>query len=309
VRRNIVVIADEAHRSQYDLIDGFAQNVRAALPNASFIGFTGTPIEIDDRVTRNVFGDYIDIYDVSQSVADGATVPIYYEGRLAEIDLDPRFRPQIDPEFEEVTEGEEDSARQRLESRWSRIEAIVGTEERLQVVARDLVEHFERRLADMDGKGMVVCMSRRIAAGLYKEIVAIRPEWHSEDDTQGYLKVIFTGSAGDKPELRPHIRNTRRNEAIKQRMRDLNDPLRLVIVRDMWLTGFDCPCLHTLYVDKPMRGHTLMQAIARSTACSRTSRVVSSLTTSALGSGCGEPSATTRRAGAGVSRSLISNWP
>jgi len=264
-RDNIIVIADEAHRSQYELLKrgGFARNVRLALPNASFIGFTGTPIETADRITRAVFGDYIDIYDIEQSVRDHATVPISYEARIAEVDLDPKYRPHIDPDFEEVTEAEETGVKRKMESRWSRIEAVVGTQERLAAIAADIVQHFEKRLDAMEGKAMVVCMSRRIAASLYAEIIKLRPGWHDEDDTKGNLKVIVTGSASDPAELQPHVRNKRRNAVIQARLKDPVDPLRMVIVRDMWLTGFDCPPLHTLYVDKPMKGHTLMQAIAR----------------------------------------------
>ena len=221
-RRNIVVIADEAHRSQYDFIDGFARHMRDALPNASFVGFTGTPIELQDANTRAVFGDYISVYDIQRSVEDGATVPIYYESRLAKLALLERERPRIDPKFEEITEGEE-----------------------------------EERTA------MVVCMSRRICIDLYRELVRLRPDWESEDDGKGAIKVVMTGSASDPPDWQPHIRNKARREGLAQRFRDADDPLQMVLVRDMWLTGFDAPSLHTLYVDKPMRGHGLMQAIAR----------------------------------------------
>ncbi len=262
-RRNIVVITDEAHRSQYDFVDGFARHIRDALPNASFIGFTGTPIETGDRVTRQVFGDYIDVYDIAQAVDDGATVPIYYEGRLVELGLDPKERATLDQEVEEVTDQEEDSARRRLNSRWARIEAIVGTDKRLSTIAKDLIEHFENRTAAMPGKALVVCMSRRICARLYDEIIALRPDWHSASDGDGAIKVVFTGSASDSEELQPHIRNSARNEAIKQRLKDIDDSLKMVIVQSMWLTGFDAPILHTMYLDKPMRGHGLMQAIAR----------------------------------------------
>lgn len=262
-RHNIVVIADEAHRSQYDFIDGFARHMRDALPNASFIAFTGTPIELTDRNTRAVFGDYISIYDIQQAVKDGATVPIYYESRLAKIGLDEAERPRIDPEFEEVTEGEEVERKEKLKRKWAQLEALVGTEKRLRLIARDLVEHFERRLEAMDGKAMVVCMSRRICVDLYNQIVALRPEWHHEDDDKGVIKVVMTGSASDPPEWQMHIRNKARREALAQRFRDPNDPFKIVIVRDMWLTGFDAPCLHTMYIDKPMRGHGLLQAIAR----------------------------------------------
>ncbi|HCG00653.1 MAG TPA: DEAD/DEAH box helicase [Chloroflexi bacterium] len=262
-RRNIVVIADEAHRSQYDFIDGFAHHMRTALPNATFIGFTGTPIELSDRSTPAVFGDYIDVYDVTQAVLDGATVPIYYEGRLARIDLDPTERPNIDPDFEEVTEAEEEQTKRRLKSKWARQEALVGAGKRIGLVAQDLVDHWEKRLEANPGKGMVVCMSRRICVQLYDAIVALRPEWDSNDDESGVIKVVMTGSAADDLHWQRHIRNSERMEKIKARLRNPDDPLRLVIVRDMWLTGFDAPPLHTMYVDKPMRGHGLMQAIAR----------------------------------------------
>jgi len=262
-RRNIVVIADEAHRSQYDFIDGFARHMRDALPNASFIGFTGTPIEKSDANTRAVFGDYISVYDIQRAVIDGATVPIYYESRLAKLELKQSERPKIDPNFEEATEGEEVERKEKLKSRWAQLEAVVGSENRLKLVARDLVEHFENRLATMDGKAMVVCMSRRICAELYREIAALRPEWHNVDDEKGAMKVVMTGSASDPMEWQTHIRNKPRREVLAARFRDPKDKFQIVIVRDMWLTGFDVPSLHTMYVDKPMRGHGLMQAIAR----------------------------------------------
>jgi type I restriction enzyme R subunit len=262
-RRNIVVIADEAHRSQYDFIDGFARHMRDALPHASFVGFTGTPIEKTDANTRAVFGDYISVYDIQRAVVDGATVPIYYESRLAKLELKESERPKIDPQFEEVTEGEEVERKEKLKSKWAQLEAVVGSENRIRLIARDLVEHFENRLAAMDGKAMVVVMSRRIAVELYRELVALRPAWHGEDDEHGTLKVVMTGSASDPLDWQPHIRNKPRREDMAQRFRDAADPFRIVIVRDMWLTGFDCPSLHTMYVDKPMRGHGLMQAIAR----------------------------------------------
>jgi len=262
-RRNIVVIADEAHRSQYDFIDGFARHMHDALPNASFIGFTGTPIEQADRSTPAVFGDYIDVYDIQQSVEDGATVRIYYEGRLAKLALDENEKPKIDPEFEEVTEGKETTVKDKLRSKWARLEAIVGTNKRITLVAKDIVEHFERRLEAMEGKAMIVCMSRRICVDLYNAIIQLRPEWHSEDDDKGAIKVVMTGSAADGPEWQQHIRNKARREALAKRFKDPDDPMKLAIVRDMWLTGFDAPCLHTMYMDKPMRGHGLMQAIAR----------------------------------------------
>jgi len=271
-RRNVVVIADEAHRSQYDFIDGFARHLRDALPNASFIGFTGTPIETADKNTRAVFGDYIDTYDIQRAVEDGATVPIYYEGRLARIDLPADQKPVVDAEFEELTEDEEAARREKLKSKWARIEAMVGTRRRLELVARDLVEHFEARQAGDPAtpmKGMVVCMSRRICVDLYREIVKLRPQWHggppgvATADDVGAVKVVMTGSASDPVEWQEHIRNKARREALAVRFKNPDDPFRLVIVRDMWLTGFDAPSLTTMYVDKPMRGHGLMQAIAR----------------------------------------------
>ena len=262
-RRNIVVIADEAHRSQYDFIDGFARHMRDALPNASFIGFTGTPIEKADANTRAVFGDYISIYDIQRAVLDGATVPIYYESRLAKLALDEDERPKIDPDFEEATEGEEVERKERLKTKWAQLEAIVGAEKRLRLVAQDIVEHFEKRLEALDGKAMVVCMSRRICVELYREIVRLRPDWEDEADDRGQIKVVMTGSASDPSDWQPHIRNKPRREALANRFRDPSDAFKIVIVRDMWLTGFDCPSLHTMYLDKPMRGHGLMQAIAR----------------------------------------------
>jgi len=262
-RRNVVVIADEAHRSQYDFVDGFARHLRDALPNASFIGFTGTPIETTDANTRAVFGDYISVYDIRRAVEDGATVPIYYESRLAKLALDEAERPRIDPEFEEVTEGEELERKERLKTKWAQLERIVGSEKRLELVARDVVEHFEARQEALEGKAMVVCMSRRICVDLYRQIVALRPEWHADEDDRGAIKVVMTGSASDPTHWQPHIRSKSRREVLAQRYRDPDDRLRMVLVRDMWLTGFDAPALHTMYVDKPMRGHGLMQAIAR----------------------------------------------
>ena len=262
-RRNIVVIADEAHRSQYDFIDGFARHMREALPNASFIGFTGTPIELTDKNTRAVFGDYVSIYDIERAVKDGATVPIYYESRLAKLELDETAKPLLDEEFEEATEGEEVDRKEKLKTKWAQLEALVGTEKRLKLIAEDLVRHFETRLEAMDGKAMIVCMSRRICVELYKAIMAIRPDWHHEDDGAGTIKIVMTGSASDPVDWQGHIRNKPRREELAKRFKDPKDPFKVVIVRDMWLTGFDAPCLHTMYVDKPMRGHGLMQAIAR----------------------------------------------
>lgn len=262
-RRNIVVIADEAHRSQYEFEDGFAGHMRDALPNASFIGFTGTPIELRDANTRAVFGDYISVYDIERAVEDKATVPIYYESRLAKVILDEDERPSIDPDFEEATEGEEIERKERLKTRWAQLEAIIGAEKRLGLVAGDIVEHFERRLEAISGKAMIVCMSRRICIDLYEEIARLRPDWHHEEDEKGSMKVIMTGSASDPPGWQTHIRNKAKRETLARRFRDSGDHFQIVIVRDMWLTGFDAPSLHTMYLDKPMRGHGLMQAIAR----------------------------------------------
>jgi type I restriction enzyme R subunit len=262
-RRNVIVIADEAHRSQYDFIDGFARHLRDALPNASFIGFTGTPIELTDRNTKAVFGDYISIYDIQQAVTDHATVPIYYESRLAKLELSEAEKPHLDTDFEEVTEGEEEQKKERLKTKWAALEAVVGTEKRIGQIAADLVDHFEKRLEAMDGKALVVCMSRRIAVELYDALVKLRPAWHEQDDAKGAIKIVMTGSASDDLDWQQHIRNKPRREALAKRFKNPADPLKVVIVRDMWLTGFDAPCLHTMYVDKPMRGHGLMQAIAR----------------------------------------------
>lgn len=262
-RRNIVVIADEAHRSQYAFVDGFARNLRDGLPNASYIGFTGTPIEFDDRSTPAVFGEYIDTYPVAQAVEDGATVPIYYEARLARIKLPDERKPEVDEDFEEVTEGEEESVKGKLKSKWAKLEAMVGTEERLALMAQDMLDHYDRRCEILEGKAMIVAMSRRIAVELYEQIVKIRPEWDSESDEEGGIKVVMTGSASDPPNFQPHIRSKSQLKKIEKRFKDPEDSLRMVIVRDMWLTGFNAPCAHTLYVDKPMRGHGLMQAIAR----------------------------------------------
>ncbi len=273
-RRNIVVIADEAHRSQYgfrarvarktgEMSYGFAKYLRDALPNASFIGFTGTPIEREDVNTPAVFGEYIDVYDISRGVEDGATVPIYYESRLARIELDEDEKPTLDDEVAELTEDEAEGEQERLKRRWANVEAVVGAEKRLRLVARDLVEHFESRVAGMDGKAMIVCMSRRICVALYGEIVRLRPGWHSDDDQGGVIKIVMTGAASDPRHWQRHIGGKARRELLAKRIKDADDPLRLVILRDMWLTGFDAPSLHTMYIDKPMRGHGLMQAIAR----------------------------------------------
>ncbi len=272
-RRNIVVMADEAHRTQYGFgtrvgetgkfVRGFASHMRDALPHATFVAFTGTPLELADKDTRIVFGDYIDIYDVGRAIADGATVPIYYESRLIKLDLPKEQAGLLDEEFEELTEDQEETRRDRLKSKWAELEAVVGTPKRLAEVAADLVEHSERRQEALAGKVMIVCMSRRIAVDLYEQLVRLRPAWHGEDDAEGALKVIMTGSASDKLSWQPHIRNKERRERLADRFKKPDDPFRIVIVRDMWLTGFDAPSLHTIYIDKPMRGHGLMQAIAR----------------------------------------------
>jgi type I restriction enzyme R subunit len=272
-RHNIVVIADEAHRSQYDFIDGYARHMRDALPNASFIGFTGTPIELTDANTRAVFGDYISIYDIQQAVEDGATVKIYYEGRLARLVLDAQERPHLDEEFEEATEGEEIEKKEKYKTKWSALEAIVGADKRVKLIAQDFINHFDERLKAMDGKAMIVGMSRRICVDLYNAIVALRPEWHSDDDRYGNIKIVMTGSATDPLDWQPHIRSKARRADLEKRFKHVADqskgekdpiePLDIVIVRDMWLTGFDVPPLHTMYIDKPMQGHGLMQAIAR----------------------------------------------
>jgi type I restriction enzyme R subunit len=237
--------------------------MRDALPNASFIGFTGTPIELTDKNTRAVFGDYISVYDIQRAVEDRATVPIYYESRLAKLELDESEKPKIDPDFDEVTEGEEVERKEKLKTKWAQLEAIVGSEKRLKLIAKDIIAHFEKRLEAMDGKAMVVCMSRRICVELYREIVALRPDWHHDEDDKGGIKVVMTGSATDPLEWQPHIRNKPRREALANRFRDPKDSMKIVLVRDMWLTGFDAPSLHTMYMDKPMRAHGLMQAIAR----------------------------------------------
>jgi type I restriction enzyme R subunit len=270
-RRNIIVIADEAHRSQYDLIDGLARHMRDALPHASFIGFTGTPIEKTDANTRAVFGDYISIYDIQRAVADKATVPIYYESRIAKLGLNAAALPKLDDEFDEITEGEELTRKEKLKTKWAALEALVGDPKRIALIAADMVVHFEKRMEAMEGKAMIVGMSRRICVDLYNAIVKLRPEWASakNDDVEAeagnacVVKVIMTGSADDGPEWQPHIRNKEKRRLLANRFKDSRDPFRIVIVRDMWLTGFDAPCLHTMYADKPMQGHGLMQAIAR----------------------------------------------
>lgn len=275
-RSNIVVIADEAHRTQYGFEAklkgkpghetyqvGYAQHLRDALPNATFVAFTGTPVSSEDRDTRAVFGDYISVYDMQQAKEDGATVAIYYESRLAKLRLKDEDLPLIDDEVDELAENEEDSTQSKLKSRWAALEKVVGAEPRVSSVAADLVAHFEERGKAQTGKAMVVAMSRDICVHLYNEIVKLRPEWHDTDPEKGAIKVVMTGSASDKALLRPYIYSSQVKKRLEKRFKDPGDPLRLVIVRDMWLTGFDAPCVHTLYVDKPMRGHNLMQAIAR----------------------------------------------
>ena len=273
-RRNVVVIADEAHRSQYgfrakverktgEISYGFAKYLRDALPNASFIGFTGTPIEKDDVNTPAIFGKYIDVYDINRGVEDEVTVPIYYESRIARIELDEDEKPKLDNKVAELTEEEAEGEQERLKRKWAQVEAVVGSEKRLAMVAEDLVEHFENRIAGLDGKAMIVCMSRRICVALYREIVKLRPHWHSDDDASGVIKIVMTGAASDPKEWQQHVGGKTRRKLLAKRARKPEDPLKLIIVRDMWLTGFDVPCMHTMYVDKPMQGHGLMQAIAR----------------------------------------------
>lgn len=262
-RRNIIVVADEAHRSQYDFIDGFARNMRDALPYASFIGFTGTPIEKQDASTQAVFGDYIDVYDIQQAVADGATVRIYYESRLAKVKLSDADKEVMDQQVEEIMEGEELTDKQKRFAKWASKEAVVGSTRRLAQIANDMVLHFEERTTGSKGKAMFVAMSRRIAVELHDEIVKLKPEWYNKDDDKGAIKVIMTGSSSDGPDWAEHIRNKKKRTDIGDRLKNPDDELKIVIVRDMWLTGFDAPVLYTLYVDKPMSGHNLMQAIAR----------------------------------------------
>lgn len=273
-RSNVVVISDEAHRSQYGLkaklntktgqyTYGFAKHLRDALPAATFIGFTGTPIERDDKDTRAVFGDYISIYDIQDAVDDSATVEIFYESRLAKLDINSAEIEQLNTQVEEVVEDEEENQREKTKGAWSALEKLVGAKERIEEIAADLVHHFESRTAVLEGKAMIVGMSRDICARLYAAIVALRPDWHDADIEKGAIKVVMTGSASDHETLRPHLTTKRQKKRLEKRFKDPADPLRLVIVRDMWLTGFDAPCCHTMYVDKPMKGHNLMQAIAR----------------------------------------------
>jgi type I restriction enzyme R subunit len=275
-RRNIVFIVDEAHRTQYGFrlryierdgglhpVYGLAKYMRDALPNAAYIGFTGTPVSAQDRNTRNVFGEYIDVYDIQRAVEDEATVPIYYDARHAKIGLAEQMLPRIDPDFDEITEGEEQELKEHLKTKWAQMATIVGDEDRIALVASDIVQHYEQRDARLPGKGMIVCMTRGICVDIYNALVKLRPDWHHPDDDKGTLKVVMTGSAADGPDWQPHIRNRRRRRELADRFRDPDDGFKVAIVRDMWLTGFDVPSLHTMYVDKPMRGLSLMQAIAR----------------------------------------------
>jgi type I restriction enzyme R subunit len=282
-RKNIVVIADEAHRTQYGfeakLLDekdaitkevigkriafGFAKYMRDALPSATYIGFTGTPIEGTDVNTPQVFGQYVDVYDISQAVADGSTVKIYYESRLAKVNLDEEGKRLIQEFDKELEQDEEITEKQKAKAKWTKLEAIVGNKERIKILAKDIVTHFEKRQTVFDGKAMIVAMSRRIAADIYREIIALRPEWHDDDLTKGAIKVVMTTNSADGPEISKHHTSKQQRRYLSDRMKDPADPLKLVIVRDMWLTGFDAPVLKTLYIDKPMRGHNLMQAIAR----------------------------------------------
>lgn len=273
-RKNVIIIADEAHRSQYGLEPktdiktgevkyGYAKYLRDALPNASFIGFTGTPIDLEDRSTTAVFGNCIDTYDMTRAVEDEATVKIYYENRIIKLDTDDEELTKIDEEFEEVTEGQEDFEREKHKAKWSRLEAVVGSPNRIKKLAEDIVEHYEEKSKTIDGKAMIVCMSRRICVDLYDEIVKLRPDWHSDELDKGKIKVVMTGSAADNEKLQKHVGGKQRRDTLAKRMKDNNDELKIVIVRDMWLTGFDVPSMHTMYVDKPMKGHNLMQAIAR----------------------------------------------
>lgn len=273
-RTNVIVVADEAHRSQYGLdtkvdketgevTSGFARNLRVALPNAAFIGFTGTPVDTADKVTTNVFGNLLDVYDIRQAVRDGATVPIYYENRLAKLKLNELVKDELDAEFDEITDDEDEGSKQRIARAWAALEALVGAPARVKQIAADIVSHFEKRTAALPGKAMVVAISRRVCVALYKEITKLRPDWGADADDEGQIKVVMTGQASDKPEYQAHIRTKKQLDRIAERFKSPTDPLRLVIVCDMWLTGFDAPCAHTMYLDKPLKAHGLMQAIAR----------------------------------------------
>ena len=271
-RKNVIVMADEAHRTQYGfnakyndkgegIKYGYAKYLRDALPNATFVGFTGTPVASTDKNTQMVFGNYIDVYDMTQAVADGSTVKIYYESRVIPLNLPQNL--DLDEAYNDITEDQEEDVKQRLKSKWSRIEALAGAKPRIEALAKDIIQHFETRQQAMKGKGMIVTMSRRIAVDLYDEIVRLKPEWHSDDDDKGVIKVVMTGSSSDPTSFQRHIGPKKRRNVLEKRMKDVNDELQLVIVRDMWLTGFDVPSMHTMYIDKPMKGHNLMQAIAR----------------------------------------------
>ena len=271
-RKNVIVMADEAHRTQYGfnakyddkgegIKYGYAKYLRDALPNATFVGFTGTPVASTDKNTQMVFGNYIDVYDMTQAVADGSTVKIYYESRVIPLNLPQNL--DLDEAYNDITEDQEEDVKQRLKSKWSRIEALAGAKPRVEALAKDIIQHFETRQQAMKGKGMIVTMSRRIAVDLYDEIIRLKPEWHSDDDDKGVIKVVMTGSSSDPASFQRHIGPKKRRNLLEKRMKDVNDELQLVIVRDMWLTGFDVPSMHTMYIDKPMKGHNLMQAIAR----------------------------------------------
>lgn len=273
-RKNVIIIADEAHRSQYGLeakVDsktgevnyGYAKYLRDALPNASFIGFTGTPIDLEDRSTVAIFGHTIDTYDMTQAVEDEATVRIYYENRIIKLETDEEELTKIDDEFEEITEGQEEFEKDKNRAKWSRMESIVGSPNRIKKLAEDIVNHYEEKAKSIDGKAMVVCMSRRICVELYDAITALSPDWHNDDIDKGKIKVVMTGSAADNEKLQKHLGGKQRRDLLAKRMKDNSDELKIVIVRDMWLTGFDVPSMHTMYIDKPMKGHNLMQAIAR----------------------------------------------
>ncbi len=271
-RKNVIVMADEAHRTQYGfnakyddkgegIKYGYAKYLRDALPNATFVGFTGTPVASTDKNTQMVFGNYIDVYDMTQAVADGSTVKIYYESRVIPLNLPQSL--DLDEAYNDITEDQEEDVKQRLKSKWSRIEALAGAKPRVEALAKDIIQHFETRQQAMKGKGMIVTMSRRIAVDLYDEIIRLKPEWHSDDDDKGVIKVVMTGSSSDPTSFQRHIGPKKRRNLLEKRMKDVDDELQLVIVRDMWLTGFDVPSMHTMYIDKPMKGHNLMQAIAR----------------------------------------------
>lgn len=271
-RKNVIVMADEAHRTQYGfnakyddkgegIKYGYAKYLRDALPNATFVGFTGTPVASTDKNTQMVFGNYIDVYDMTQAVADGSTVKIYYESRVIPLNLPQNL--DLDEAYNNITEDQEEDVKQRLKSKWSRVEALAGAKPRIEALAKDIIQHFETRQQAMKGKGMIVTMSRRIAVDLYDEIIRLKPEWHSDDDDKGIIKVVMTGSSSDPASFQRHIGPKKRRNLLEKRMKDVNDELQLVIVRDMWLTGFDVPSMHTMYIDKPMKGHNLMQAIAR----------------------------------------------